>query len=212
MANYTLKHKNHNVATFSLEKNTVLYAALKKEYIPELPLPLQRLINHKTEFIDFETPDYYLANEEGCYLFEAWLSDREIPVNRDNYHKYIQRGKTARQWMLENNAFAFTDCYWIEREGEHLTWTDILKKMADLDTFFTVRDSNWQYKGHNSTLGGELEKFWYKENNTLKLCKKVDKQYASRRSLPFDLIIGHQNAIYNPVFSVRKTKFFRNSF
>ena len=177
MPNYTLKHKNRNLCTFSHERTNVIYAALKKEYVAYLPLPLQRIINHRTEFIEFETPDFFFANEEGCYLLEAWLSDREIPINRDNFNKYIARGKTARQWMLENNAFSFTDCYWIEKEGEELSWEDILQKMSDVDTFFSVRDNNRHYKGHNSTLGGELEKFWYKENGKLKLCKKVDKQY-----------------------------------
>ena len=177
MSNYTLKHKDHNLCTFALNRHQIDYAAFKKASLNELPLPLWRVFNYKEEFIEYETEDFLFVNEEGCYLLENWLSDREIPVNRDNFHKYIQRGKTARQWMLENNAFAFTDCYWIEKETENLYWNDILKKLADVDEFYTVKDTNKSYKGYNSTLGGELEKFWYKQNNVLKLCKKVDKQY-----------------------------------
>lgn len=172
---YTIKHFDHNLLTFSLLQKDVYFAAIGKSHVEELPLPLKRIIHNQEEFIQEETDNFFVLNEEGCWLIEMWLNDREIPVNRDNYSSYIKKGSSSRQWMLENNAYSFTDCYWIDSGANPIKWKDIKEKMSKVDEFYTVKEQNRMYKGHNSTLGGELEKFWYKSDGTLKLCKKVSK-------------------------------------
>ena len=70
MPNYTLKHKDHNLCTFALNRHQIDYAAFKKASLNELPLPLWRVFNYKEEFIEYETEDFLFANEEGCHLLE----------------------------------------------------------------------------------------------------------------------------------------------
>ena len=103
--------------------------------------------------------------------------------------------------MLENNAFSFVDCYWIENNNEKLTWNDIKVKMDDVDEFLFAKSEDKFYKGINSTLGGELEKFWFKKNNQLYLCKKVAKNFdiLNAREVIASLIYekqGYNNACH----------------
>lgn len=203
---HSLYHKDKLIATFCLNNNEVTKLAIYKSNIDLLPLPLKRIIRYKNEFIDNNMPeslnkDFYFGNDEGCWLFEDWLSDRQLPVNRDNLNKYLSRGKSAREWMLENNAFSFVDCYWIENNNEKLTWNDIKVKMEDVDEFLFAKSEDKFYKGINSTLGGELEKFWFKKNNQLYLCKKVAKNFdiLNAREVIASLIYekqGYSNACH----------------
>lgn len=177
--NYTLKHKDRNIAIFSMQTKSVDQCIINKNTLSELPLPLKRLIKkgYKEEFVDFETDDYYCLNEDGCFLFDNWIADRQIPINRFNYQHYIAGDKTARQWLFENNGYSFDDAYWFESEEEQLTWNDIKQRIDDLDVYMSVQDEHHRYKGQNNTLGGQLEKFWYRLNDKIMLCKKHPVNY-----------------------------------
>ena len=119
-----------------------------KHTISELPLPLKRLVKegYKEEFVDFETDDYFCLNEDGCFLFDNWIADRQIPINRFNYQHYIAGDKTARQWLFENNGYSFDDAYWFESEEEQLTWNDIRQRIENLDVYIAVQDEHHRYK------------------------------------------------------------------
>lgn len=177
--NYTLKHKNRNIAIFSIQTKSVDQCIINKHTISELPLPLKRLVKegYKEEFVDFETDDYFCLNEDGCFLFDNWIADRQIPINRFNYQHYIAGDKTARQWLFENNGYSFDDAYWFESEEEQLTWNDIKQRIENLDVYIAVQDEHHRYKGQNNTLGGQLEKFWYRLNDKIMLCKKHPVNY-----------------------------------
>lgn len=177
--NYTLKRKNTDIVFFNMYGNNVLNCIIDKMYEDLLPLPLKRLTKpgYKEEFILKETKDYYELNEDGCFYFDNWLSDREIPINRYNYSAYIKENSNPRKWLIENNGYSFNDCYFIESEEENLTWKDILNRINNLDVYYSVKDDNHFYKGQNATLGGQLEKFWFKKDNDIMLCKKIDTQY-----------------------------------
>ena len=177
MALYKLNHKDIPVAIFQIDRTDVLYAEILKDHLNHLPLPLKRIIHYKDEFVKSETDLSYLLNEDGCLLFDCWLSDREIPVNRENYSAYIKKGTTARQFMLSNYGYSFTDCYWIQDSQNNYIWNDICYLRNSVDDFVSVKDANHMYKGQNATLGGQLEKFWYKRDGALKLCKKTGKLY-----------------------------------
>ncbi|MBO5469059.1 MAG: hypothetical protein J6A03_04845 [Lachnospiraceae bacterium] len=178
--NYMIKHMDMPLVAFTYKKE-VEHAVVNKELSDYLPLPLKRIINSQLEFVAGNRDNLLYVNEDGCWLIESWLNDRETPVNRAQFHKYVKDGMTAKQWMLENHGCSFTDCYWIMREDESLTWDDVkYYNYKDVDTLQVIMNGhNRMYKGINATLGGELEKFWYisKENDTqtLKLCKKTDK-------------------------------------
>lgn len=174
--NYTLKYKDINIAIFSINEKNVTNCIFDKDYISRLPLPLKRLIKEglKEEFVRDENELFYELNEDGCFLFDEWLSNRGIPINRFNYSQYINKGSTPREWLLKNNGYSFIDSYWIESETENLIWQDIIDKRNTLDTFCFVKNKNNQYKGHSATLGGQLEKFWFKKDNQVYLCKKVE--------------------------------------
>lgn len=195
---YTLKHKDIDVIYFWKNNSEILNAAIIKVAIKYLPLSLKRIIHNTDEFVEQpEDKDFFILNGEGIFLLDNWLSDREIPLSRDNYNAYIKKELTARQWMFENYTMSFTDCYWIEKENDNLTWKDICQKLSEVDHFVNVQDENRHYKGTNATLGGQLEKFWYKENDTLKLCKKNEPLYdiLSAREIIASLIYEKQGMI-----------------
>lgn len=177
--NYTLKRKDVNIAVFSTQGQSIVNCIIDKMYEDFLPLPLKRLVKpgYKEEFVSAETDEYYEINEEGCFLIDEWFSNREIPVNRYNYSAYIKKGSNPRKWLFENNGYSFNDCYYIESEQEELSWNDIQNKLNSLDVYFSVKKDGHFYKGQNATLGGQLEKFWYKKDNEVMLCKKIDMQY-----------------------------------
>lgn len=75
--------------------------------------------------------------------------------------------------MLENYAYSLIDCYWINNENNTINYDEILLLKDNIDNYISViTNDNHYYKGINSTLGGQLEKFWYKSNGRVKLCKK----------------------------------------
>lgn len=201
---YILAHKDRVLGIFDSEEKhgyakEISSFIISKENIDYLPLPLKRIIHYKKEFIDSETDKVLITNEEGCFLLDVWLDDRAIPFNRYNLSRYIERGKTPKQWMLSNNAFSFVDHYWIMKEGSHLSWNEVKEKYNDTDEFFMIANNPVvvKYKGHNSTLGGELEKFWYRENNQLCLAKKVTEnmQILAVREIVASLIYSRLNVI-----------------
>lgn len=199
-----LAHKDRVLGIFDSEEKhghikEITSFIIAKENVDYLPLPLKRIIHYKEEFVEMETDKVYITNEEGCYLLDIWLDDRAIPFNRYNLNKYIERGKTPKQWMLSNNAFSFVDNYWIMSEKSNLTWDIVKEKYNDTDDFFMIVNNPLvvKYKGHNSTLGGELEKFWYRENGQLCLAKKVTEnmQILAVREIVASLIYSRINII-----------------
>lgn len=197
--NYSLKRKDTDLLFFSMRGKYVDKCIISKEREELLPLPLKRLVKpgYASEFVDMETDEYYRLNDEGCILVDNWLSNREIPVNRINYDAYIEKGSSPREWLLKNNGYSFTDCYWIEAESEELEWADIEARLSALDPIFATKDENNFYRGQNATLGGQLEKFWYKKDDNVMLCKRTDMQYdvLSAREIVGSSIYEKQNTI-----------------
>ena len=76
--NYTLKHKNRNIAIFSIQTKSVDQCIINKHTISELPLPLKRLVKegYKEEFVDFETDDYFCLKMDAFYLIIGLLIDK----------------------------------------------------------------------------------------------------------------------------------------
>jgi len=192
--NYTLKRKDISLAVFDTQGSVIARCLIANGIESLLPLPLKRLVSHgyREEFIAEITPSYYELNDDGCTMFNEWLADREIPVNRVNYDSYVKKNSTARKLLFTNHGYSFDDCYWVESETEHLLWSDIENCMNTLDTIYAVKDSNGTYKGSNATLGGQLEKFWFKHNNDVMLCKKTR---------PNDIVLSAREVVASLIYS-----------
>ncbi len=207
---YFLCHKEKPLLMFEFNKE-IINAVINAELTDFLPLPLKRIIHFESEFIQSSDKYTLTLSEDGCSLVDYWLSQREIPSTRENLKKYIRTGN-ARQFMLEQHACSLTDCYWVREENESVEWNDVKLYGSDAIESFQViyNGNNRMYSGVNATLGGQLEKFWYKskEENytTLKLCKKVSKAngiLAVRELMASQIYeaIGYDKFVhYEPVF------------
>ena len=175
---YILLHKNIPVCAFELETE-VVSAVVNEKTAAHLPLPLKRIVHQASEFVSEKRDANLLLNEEGCSLVDFWLNDRTVPVNRKNRYKY-GGAKNKLAWMLENHACSLDDCYWIRTKEERMTWEDV--RLYGYDKVDILTQENLADQAHynnaaNSTLGGELEKYWFcqkTDNGTeLFLCKKT---------------------------------------
>lgn len=180
---YELMHKDIKASTFKLNNNEVIEWIIPKleNSINHLPLPLKRVAHYiNGGYIENETDDYYSINEEGRYYLENWLSNRAIPLGRENLKQYIKNKNTV-EYMINNHSLSLTDCYWTKTVNEKdITW-DIIKlfnsnKISNFKTINTVREEGKQYSIVNCTLAGCLEKFWFKESD-LMLAKLTKVQY-----------------------------------
>ena len=197
MNTFTLFDKDYALITFNYYHDEVLTAVVNRNTVNKLPLPLKRILFDKGH-IDMEesTNEFYALNEEGCGLLYTWLNDRQIPLNRENLHKYVEHKHDTMEFMLENHAFSFVDNYWVKDRDSELTWDNILEKREQIDEIYSYqKDGKEYYKGYNATLGGQLEKYWYKENGILMLCKKTAKgnDILNAREVFASLIYQKQN-------------------
>lgn len=165
MKEYVLMHKNRVLAAFELNNNNeVCQLAINKKLWQYLPLMLKISIHYK--YIEKETDNVAYIDEEGRYSLEEWISDRSIPVNRENILNYVDKKSKTINFALENHMVSLIDCYWVKEKNENIRWEDIslFKKANAFDTFRVIesnREKGTKYSGVNSTLGGCLEKYWF---------------------------------------------------
>lgn len=189
MKEYYLMHKNRELAIFSMSRRfevTNLRLNIKlKEY---LPLPLKIVFHYKGYTEKIESDIAYI-NEEGMYILEEWISDRSIPINRENIQRYVDKKNKTISFALENYMTSLTDCYWVKEKNENIKWEDVslFKKANAFDTFRVIesnREKGTKYSGVNSTLGGCLEKYWFiaiKDN-------KKQLMLAKRHLINYDIL------------------------
>lgn len=176
---YILLHKDIPVCVFELETE-VVSGVINLKTADHLPLPLKRIVHYQTEFVRYVQDSQLILNEEGCLLVDIWLNNRTIPANRKNRQKYADFPKNALTWMLDNHACSLDDCYWIRSRDEHMTWEEVNLygyNQVDVLTQEKLAEKTRYRNGANSTLGGELEKYWFCEKTDngvqLNICKKV---------------------------------------
>lgn len=124
MKNYKLYHKNKLLLNFEIQNFTPISCQIYIENTKYLPLPLKRIINNKEEFIDKTMSDVYIVNDDGCYLFDYWLSNREVPVNRDNYQKYITNKSSGREAGANPVVFVHKDNSFEKIENANYIYID----------------------------------------------------------------------------------------
>lgn len=213
---YALKRKEMDLAVFDVNsKYEVIGCVLYKDAVSYYPLPLKRLVKegYNAEFLEEEIENYYILNEDGCTLVDEWIDNRAIPLNRFNLKDYLNNKSNPKEWLFANNGYAFTDAYWVVSESEDVSYEDILKRKENLETLYTTKVADKKYKGYNATLGGQLEKFWFKEGDDTCLCKKTNETddvliareivgsviYERQATLPFckyDFVLGKDGGVY----------------
>lgn len=181
--NYSLMHKDLVVSTFKLENNEVTEWILPNNALRlnHLPLPLKRIVHYiNGGYIERENKTSFKVNEEGRYFLERWLHDRAIPITRENFDKYTKN--SALGFMIDSHSLSLTDCYWTKQCTEDINWNAAKlfnsNKIDRLDIVNEQQQCGKRYSSVNSTLGGQLEKFWYyvytkNGNKELKLAKKT---------------------------------------
>ena len=171
-----LKHKDVVLGTLYLQgRNFYLtQAVLFPEAEAYFPLPFQKIVQNKDKCLKAKSTDQaWLLTEAGRDVVSEWLSDREIPLDRTNLEKYVESGQDRRAWMVNNNAFSFTDCYWLTDDQKDMPYSELQERFSDVTTFETGFWKSPMYAKENCTLGGSLEKFWFRdEDGKLLLSKK----------------------------------------
>ena len=171
---YYLMHKDRTLAVFTLEEEVKL-CSINKKYVEYLPLSIKKVLSFKDAYVESEDDALLNLNEEGSFLIDQWLNNREIPVTRDNKEKYLKR-TSSRKFMLEVHACSLNDCYWVMQDDEELMWDNVkLYNSVHIGNMIDIENSS-SYSPVNSTLGGQLEKYWYTKDVdgsiNLRLCKK----------------------------------------
>ena len=177
---YTLKHKDMICAVFEASDKDVLDCIIFKIAVTHLPLPLKRLVKegYSEEFIETQDDDYFILNEDGCTLMNDWITDRQIPANREMIEEYTEKKYTLRELLFSSYGCSFTDSYWFEPEGERLCWNDIITYRNKFDNLYLYAGVIKPYQKHNGSLDGQLEKCWVFNGSDVFLRKSVLEQDA----------------------------------
>jgi len=171
---FYLRYQNHILGVLDIKGNNSfiskgLFYADNSRF---LPLPLQYLINNKDKYFKAKsTESEWILNHDGCEKVNNWLKDREIPLDRDNLNAYLSEN-SARNWMLNNRAFSFSDNYWLCDVQNIISYSEHLKDFENIDSFEFINNNFTQYGKENCTLGGKLEKFWFRSDGDIYLSKK----------------------------------------
>lgn len=177
---YTLMHCNYAIGAFRLNdrEETEQFIVVKSQ-LARLPLSLHKIVNFGG-YIDSETNRIIKFNEEGCGEFDIWFNNRAIPIYRIGKSEYIPDGYTRLTWMLYNHAYSLTDSYWVKPINNGLNRKKLVSDNKDALDLVTVAErttNGTKYNGVNSTLGGNLEKYWCKQVDngceTIELVKKT---------------------------------------
>lgn len=118
---------------------------------------------------------------------QEWLYNRSSNLERGNVNNILSgmnleiSDSSLLQLMLDNYAQSVNDCYWVAKEDDNVTYSDISIFMNELDTeviemFANVKHSNYVSKRVTPefTLQGAMPKFISKENGSMYLYKVDD--------------------------------------
>lgn len=111
-----------------------------------------------------------LGGQMNNMKFHEWWKDRAIPKTRHGAKTALQRlGYSSTNSALVNNlALSLSDCYWIQPQGEGLTWKEVNLFTNDfVDTFGEITlnrdhviDLRKETRFNCATSQGELQKKW----------------------------------------------------
>lgn len=163
VTNYTLKHKDRDVAYFAMDEDGDLYAF---DIIDEKHMPI--LGTHRKNLAE-------------------WIQNRAIPDSREDLDGILQEAgcSSAHEYMIRNLALSLSDSYWIcSDEERNIRWNDVnlYENPTGILTFKNgLNGSSHKLIKNNSSLLGSLEKYNSYKNDNWHLIKK------GARDIPFGL-------------------------
>lgn len=91
-------------------------------------------INNKTMHM---LPFLQLSSENIAAKLVKWITNRGIPVTRDNI-KYDIGNLTTLEFLMKNLGLSLTDQYWFNRVDDLKTWNEINLYNNDFKSVYTL--------------------------------------------------------------------------
>lgn len=141
MTRYILKHRNRNVAFFTMDEDGDLYS------------------------LEIASPEYMPILGNGPKNLAEWIQNRAIPEGRPDLSKILRETgcKTALKYLLQNLALSPSDSYWICPENlKGITWEEISLYQHPDDARISLCTSHgptYRTIRNDSALTGSLEKY-----------------------------------------------------
>jgi len=160
MNKYELMHKNIVCGIIELDETTCKvnsYKSINSEHAP---------------FLGTTNPE----------MIKKWWEMRTVPATRSLIQNLIKRTEivNAETYLAKNLALSMTDNYWVNPIGSGLTYEKV--KLTNLAA---IGDGKIPYYNQslydpNSSLGGEMEKYWDLTSDTPILIKESTKHYGQQ--------------------------------
>lgn len=174
-------------------------------------------INNKTMHM---LPFLQLSSENIAAKLVKWITNRGIPVTRDNI-KYDIGNLTTLEFLMKNLGLSLTDHYWFNRVDDLKTWNEInlynndFKSVYTLDLENDIKDiADKTNFIPSASLKGDLKKKWIIDEKGVRRLVKGNYGKSCRQSLCEVLaaeIHKRQNKFEYTPYSLIKIKSNNNS-
>lgn len=126
-------------------------------------------------------PIYTNEKNDLTHEMNAWIQGRAIPDSRPNLKALLGKAgvKTPAALSFKNFGLTLSDQYWFKPVDSQLQWSDInlFQNKFSILAFHMAPGKKTEFPASDSSLNGELEKFWMIENNQQFLYKVGTKPY-----------------------------------
>lgn len=129
---------------------------------------------------------YNISNKELAPLessyesngFKKWWENRSVPISQNGLRDILDKNgyETSQEYLVKNLGLSLTDCYWIRPVDSDLQWNkinlftnDFSTNMEHLD--IPKKDTLGTGYTPNSSVQGQLEKYWFIYNDERYLFK-----------------------------------------
>jgi hypothetical protein len=202
--NYTLKHKNIDVATLSFFETGEFTTVLTVHNLPHLPVCA---VNE--------------GEEVNAKYMHDWWDGRGIPKNREGLDEVLAKcsKRSKNELLIKSLGLSLTDHYWVCPEGDQFSWEQINfydnTFSPDIGNLFFhrgIQKNDFDENSPDNSSDGQLKKRWEIEPETdkrilikegvLPYCQepfneKIVSYICSKFNLPFvNYEVKKEDAIY----------------
>ena len=156
--NYYLMQQNNGVANIDINTQTGKIIQINEIYsFKRLPI--------------FTTEDNFNELKDSL---NKWISHRSISESRKDLPKILQDNhvKTPEALSLKTLGLSLSDQYWFRPENTMYNWLDVNLYDNDFKQMKLLNTAESSLSASDSTLNGQLTKYWKIENNTRYLFKQ----------------------------------------
>lgn len=156
--NYYLMQQNNGVANIDINTQTGKIIQINEIYSFER-LPI------------FTTEDNFNELKDSL---NKWISHRSISESRKDLPKILQDNhvKTPEALSLKTLGLSLSDQYWFRPENTMYNWLDVNLYDNDFKQMKLLNTAESSLSASDSTLNGQLTKYWKIEDNTRYLFKQ----------------------------------------